>query len=152
MSMSKLARVLALVATLAAINLVGVTAVAQAHVGEDPASKRHRALGQVEVLATAAQQRAAADASVRRLLAREGPHSTSGNRNSATQQAQGQERYYSTWDYGDTSAPVPPESGGQAGWLTPVLGVLAAVLALVAGVAVLAARRATRSHRAGQTA
>jgi hypothetical protein len=152
MSKSKLARVLALVATLAAVNLVGVTAVAQAHIGEDSASIRHRALGQVEVLATAAQQRATADATVRRLLAREGSGSTSGNRNPASQQAQAQERYYSTWDYGHTSAPAPAESGRQAGWLTPVLGVLAAVLALVAGVAVLAARRATRSHRAGQTA
>ena len=71
MSMSKLARVLTLAATLAAINLVGMTAVAQAHTGEDPTSTRHRALGQVEVLATAAQQRATADATVRRLLARE---------------------------------------------------------------------------------
>ena len=75
---------------------------------------------------------AAADAAHRRLLAQEG--------------------YYSTWTYGNTSAPAPAEPGGQPGWLTPALGVLAAVLALVAGVAVLAARRANRSHRASQTA
>jgi hypothetical protein len=44
------------------------------------------------------------------------------------------------------------EPGGQPGWLTPALSVLAAVLALAAGVAVLAAWRANRAHRAGQTA
>jgi Bacterial regulatory proteins, luxR family len=42
--------------------------------------------------------------------------------------------------------------GGQPGWLAPALGTLSALLALVAGVAVLAARRATRDQRAGQTA
>ena len=136
MSMSKLARVLTLAATLAAINLVGMTAVAQAHTGEDPTSTRHRALGQVEVLATAAQPRATADATVRRLLARERFSVPDG----APTPAQ------------PTSPVRPAAPTGRAGWLAPVLGVLAAVLALVAGIAVLATRRATRSQRAGQTA
>jgi hypothetical protein len=104
--MSKLARALTLVAMLAAMNLAGMTAVAQAHATDQPSGQ--------------------ADPTVRRLLA--------------------QERYYSTWGYGDTSAPAPPEPSGQAGWLTPAPGVLAGVLALVAGVAVVAARRAYLMH------
>ena len=43
-------------------------------------------------------------------------------------------------DEGDQAC--EPEPSRSAGWLTPTLGALAAVLALVAGVAVLAARRA----------
>ena len=78
------------------------------------------------------QQQSTADATVQRSLA--------------------QERYYSTWGYGDTSAPAPDEPNGQPGWLTPALSALSVVLALIAGVAVLAARRANRAQRAGQTA
>jgi Flp pilus assembly protein TadB len=63
-----------------------------------------------------------------------------------------QERYYSTWDYGDTFAAVSDEPSAQHRWLTPALGVLAAILAVVAGVAVLVARRAHRGQRAEQTA
>jgi hypothetical protein len=151
--MSKLARALTLAATLAAMNLAAMTAIA--HAATDQPS------GQ-------------ADAIVRRLLARERPsvpdpahprlldeeRSTLLNLpNQAPAQAAAahrrlldQERYYSSWDYGDTSAPVPPEPSGQPGWLTPALVVLSAVLALVAGVAVVAARRAHQSQRAGQTA
>jgi hypothetical protein len=43
---------------------------------------------------------------------------------------------------------LPAERDGQPGWLTPALS----VLALAAGVAVATARRASRAHRAGQTA
>jgi hypothetical protein len=123
--MSKLARALALAAMVAAINLAGLPAIAQTHAADRadsrPPTDRH----------VATPQQAAADTAHRRELA--------------------QERYYSTWKYGDTSAPDPVEPSGQGGWLTPALGVLAAVLALVAGVAVIAARRASRSQRAGQT-
>ena len=157
--MSKLARALTLAAMLAAMHLAGLTAVAQAHPTDHPSSQ--------------------ADASVRRLLADERSSIPNGapahprllldeerstllnlpNRaptqpaaDAAHQRLLAQERFYSTWTYGNTSAPAPAEPGGQPGWLTPALGVLAAVLALVAGVAVLAARRANRSHRASQTA
>jgi hypothetical protein len=47
------------------------------------------------------------------------------------------------------AAPVPP---GQPGWLIVSLRVLAAALALVAGLALVAARRANRRARVGQTA
>jgi hypothetical protein len=138
--MSKLARALTPAAMLAAINLTGLTAIAQAHATDQPTGQ--------------------ADATVQRLLARERssiPNIPNGAAAQAAADAthrrlQAQERYYSTWDYGNTSAPAPPEPSGQPGWLTPALGGLAAVLALVAGVALLAARRTGRSHRAEQTA
>jgi hypothetical protein len=169
--MSKLARRLMLVAMLAAMNLAAMTAVAQAHTSNDPASTRHRALGRVAFLATD-QPSGQADATVRRLLARERP-SIPGeapahpllldeersallnipNGDAATRAALAQERHYSTWGYGGASAPATPaEPSGQPTWLVIALAVLAAVLALVAGIALLAAHRATRDQHAGQTA
>lgn len=121
--MSKLARALALAAMLAAMNLAGLTAVAHA-CPVDPATD----------LRATAQQQSTGDATLRRVLARE----RSSIPNVAPAQVAGPMR--------------PAEPGGQPGWLTPALSVLAAVLALVAGVAVVAARRAHRSQRAGQTA
>jgi hypothetical protein len=183
--MSRLARALTLAVMMAAMQLAAMTAVAQAHTSNDPASTQHRALGRAEFVATVAQAHATdqpsgrADATVRRLLARERSSTPSRtpahprllleeerssilnlpNRTPAQAAADAahrrllaQERYYSTWTYGNTSAPTPPEPSGQPGWLTPALGVLAAVLALVAGVAALAARRAHRTQRASQTA
>jgi hypothetical protein len=170
--MSKLSRPLLLVAMLAVMNLATMTAVAQAHTSNDPTSTRHRALEQLEVLATD-QPSNQAEATVRRLLARE--RSTSPdqvpagprllldeerssllnlpNRDAATQTALAQERYYNTWGYGGASTPAAPaEPSGQPTWLVIALAVLAAVLALVAGIAVVAARRVTRSQHAGQTA
>ena len=148
--MSKLARALALVA----MNLAGLTAVAQAQATDQHAS-RPPTDRQVETAwrerQVAAQQQAA-DAAHRRLLAQEHSYSTSDYGDPAIQQALAQERFYSSSSYGSASAPAPAEPSGQAGWLTPALGVLAAVMALVAGAAVLAARRANRSQRAGQAA
>ena len=169
--MSKLARPLMLVAMLATMKLAAMTAVAQAHTSNDPASTRHRALGRVAFLATD-QPSGQADATVRRLLARERP-SIPGeapahpllldeersallnipNGDAATRAALAQERHYSTWGYGGASAPATPaEPSGQPTWLVIALAVLAAVLALVAGIALLAAHRATRDQHAGQTA
>jgi hypothetical protein len=138
--MSKLARALALVAMVAAMNLAGMTAVAHAY-PLDPAGQRHRALGQLRFLAAAdhvvaSREQSTGDATARRLLARE----RSSIPNPAPTMAQ-------------AASPVrAAEPSGQPGWLTPALSVLAAVLALVAAVAVLAARRAHRAQRAGQTA
>jgi hypothetical protein len=120
--MSKLARVLALVAVLAAMNLAAMTTVAHAY-PLDPASQRHRALGQLE---------STADAGGGRLEARE--------RSSIPNLAPAQTQVAS------------PLRSGERGWRIPALRVLAAVLALVAAVAVVAARRAHRSQRASQTA
>jgi hypothetical protein len=174
--MSKLARLMVLVAMLAAMQLAGLVAVAQAHTGNDPASARHAALGRLGFLATvghavASQEQPTADA---QRLFRRGERASQAQptadaqrlfrRGERASQAQptadatnqrgllAQERYYSTWDYGDTVAAVSDEPSGQPGWVTPALGVLAAVLAVVAGVAVLVARRAHRGQRAEQTA
>jgi hypothetical protein len=133
--MSKLARALVLGATLAAMNLAGMTAVAQAHATEPTItqfasaplephvgeSDRH---GQV-----ASPEQTAADAALRRVLAREHLSIPSG-----------------------TPAPVPDEPSGPSGWLVASLGGLAAVLALSGGLAVLAARRASRRARVGLAA
>jgi hypothetical protein len=102
----------------------------------DPAAQRAQARQRYwyyESMRTSRQQ-TAADAALRRQLARERFSIPSG-----------------------TPAQVPAptradEPSGQPGWLVASLGVLAAVLALVAGLAVLAARRANRKVRAGQAA
>jgi hypothetical protein len=151
--MSKLARVLTLAALLAAMSLAGMTAIAQAHTTDQPSGQ--------------------AEATVRRLQAREGPsipdQTPAGRRlllneersslldlpsgDAATQTALAQERYYNTWGYGGASAPAAPaKPSGQPTSLVIALAVLAAVLALVAAIAVVAAHRVTRSHHAGQTA
>ena len=80
----------------------------------------------------ASQEQTTADATVRRLLARERSSIPSGT---------------------PAQVPVPvqpPEPGGQPDWLVPAIGGLAAVLALVAGLVVLAARRTGRRVRTGQ--
>jgi hypothetical protein len=177
--MSKLARALAVAAMVAAINLAGLTAAAQAHTTDHPSSQADATVRRLLArerssipdqapahprlllaeerptllnLPKGAPAQAAADATVRRLLAQERYYSSWGSENPAIQQALDQERYYTTWTYGDTSAPAPAKPSRPTGWLIPALAALAAVLALVAGTAVLAARRATRPHRAGQTA
>jgi hypothetical protein len=82
----------------------------------------------------ASQAQTTADATVRRLLARERSSIPSG------MPAEG-------------PVPVQPaEPSGQPDWLVPAIGGLAAVLALVAGLVVLAARRTGRRVRAGQAA
>jgi hypothetical protein len=118
--MSKLARALALVAMLAAMNLAGMTTVAHAY-PLDPATGRR---------ITSQQQ--PGDAGAGWLLARE--------RSSIPNLAPAQTQM--------TSPVRSAEPSGQPGWLIPALRVLAALLALVAGVAVVAARRAHRSQRA----
>ena len=133
--MFKLARALTLVAMLAAINLAGMTAVAQAQTTDQPSRQ--------------------ADATVRRLLARE----RSSIPDAAHPRLLLDEDRSTLLNLPDRTpaqptSPTRPaaEPSRSAGWLTPTLGALAAVLALVAGVAVLAARRAHRSQRADQTA
>ena len=151
--MSKLARTVALVAMLVAMNLAGMTTIAHAQVNQDRID-RHRALGRLELSVAGdhdprrpplerqvtsmsrRQPSGAADATLRRLLARERFSVPDG----APAQAQ------------PTSPVRPAAPGGQAGWLTPALAALAGALALVAGVAVLAARRTTRTHRGQSTA
>jgi hypothetical protein len=152
--MSKLARALIIGAMLAAMNLAGMTAVAQAHTSDDPASQRHRALGQVEFLATAdhavASQQQPTDALEqfrRGERASQDQPTIADTRRPPTEAQVGE-----SWRHPGNVPVRPPEPSGQPDWLVPAIGVLAAVLTLVAGLVVMAARRAGRRVRAGQAA
>jgi hypothetical protein len=137
--MSKRTRALILGATLAALNLAGLTAVASAQANDDPDGKDARRLATERQAETwrkrplTSQQQAAADAALRRQLAREHLSIPSGTP-------------------AQVPAPVPPEPSGQSSWLLASLGGLAAALALTGGLAVLAARRAGRRARVGHAA
>jgi len=126
--MSKLTRTLVVAATLAAISLVAMTAVAhaqatQGQVGE--AWHQHPAGSQQKTA-----QETAADATLGRVLAPE--RSTIPNATPAR-----------------VPAPVPTQSNQRPSWVLASFGVVA-VLMLVVGLAVLAARRASRRARLGQ--
>jgi hypothetical protein len=136
--MSKLARTLILGATLAAMNLAGLTAVAQAN--DDPDGKNarrpptERQVGESwRHSQVASAEQTAADAALRRQLARERHSIPSGTPAQAP-------------------APSPPEPSGPPGWLIASLAVLAAALVLVGGLAALAAKRAGRRARLGSAA
>jgi len=136
--MSKLARALVLGAMLAAMNLAAMTAVAQAQANDEGKdARRPPTQGQVgetwRERPVTSQQQTAADAALRRQLARERHSIPSGTP-------------------AQVPAPVPSESSGQPGWLLASLGVLAAALALSGGLAVMAARRTSRRVRAGHAA
>jgi hypothetical protein len=140
-TMSKRTRALILGATLAAMNLVGLTAVAHAQANDDPDGKEARRLVTTERQAgeirrerpLTAQQQTAADASLQQQLARERFSIPSGLP-------------------AQVPAPAPAEPSGRPGWLLASLGVLAAGLALAGGLAVLAAKRAGRRARIGHAA
>jgi hypothetical protein len=133
--MSKLARVLVIGATLAAMNLAGLTAVAHAQATDEPNVKdapRPPAEGQAgetwRKRPPVTSQPTTMDAAVRQLL-RERSSIPSGT---------------------PAQAPDPTraaEPSGRPGWLLASLGGLAAALALTAGLAMLAARRAGRRAR-----
>jgi hypothetical protein len=143
--MSKHTRALVLTAIVAAVNLAGMTAIAQAQPPDGIEQFRRGERASQEQSTTDAQERfrrgerasqeqTTSDATVRRLLARE--------RSSIPSATPAQ-----------VPAPArPDEHTGQPDWLVLWLGVLAAALALSTGMAVLAVRRANRRVRAGQTA
>jgi hypothetical protein len=134
--MSKRTRTLIIGATLAAMHLAGLTAVAQAQANDEPVrqppterqvgeSWRHRQ--------AASPEQTAADAALQRVQARERfaiPNATPA----------------------PTPAPVPAKPSRQPGWLIASLAVLVAALALAGGLAMLAARRAGRRARLGYAA
>jgi hypothetical protein len=129
--MPNLTRTLIIGATLAAMHLAGMTAVAQAQANDEPVpqppterqvgeSWRHRQ--------AASQDQTAADAALQRQLARERfaiPNGTPAQ----------------------TPAPVPPEPSGQPNWLVASLGGFAAGMVLAGGLAVLTAKRTRRRAR-----
>ena len=138
---SKLTRTLVVAATLAAISLVAMTAVAHAQATDEPTghdARRPPTQGQVgeawhQHPAGSQQktaQETAADATLGRVLAPE--RSTIPNATPAR-----------------VPAPVPTQSNQRPSWVLASFGVVA-VLMLVVGLAVLAARRASRRARLGQ--
>jgi len=132
--MSKRTRALVLAATLAAMNLAGLTAVAHAQANDDPDGKvarrppTERQVGESWRHGQAATpEQTAADAAPQRQLARE--------RHSIPNATPAQ-----------VPAPVPDEPSGQPGRLLASLAVLAVALALAGGLAVLAAKRGRRAR------
>jgi hypothetical protein len=126
-TMSKLTRTLIIGATLAAMHLAGMTAVAHAQANDQPA-RRPPTQGQVGEAwhhrQAAAKEQTDADAALQRVQARE---------------------RFSIPDATPTEvpAPAPTQPNPQPSWLLTSLGVLA-VLMLVAGLAALATRRVRR--------
>jgi hypothetical protein len=130
--MSNLTRTLIIGATLAAMHLAGMTAAAHAQATDQPAGQQatrrpptERQVGEPwRRRQAAAQDQAAADATLQRVQARERfsiPNATPAQ----------------------SPAPVPSKPSGPARWLIASLAVLGAALAL----AVLAARRTRRRAR-----
>jgi hypothetical protein len=128
--MSKFTRALIIGAMLAAMHLVGMTAVAHAQAAGQQAALRPPSEGRVGEAWRHRQgpsrRQAAADAALKRVLARERFSVPSGTP-------------------APVSAPAPAEPSGQARWLIAALAVVVAALAL----AVLAARRTRRRARPG---
>jgi hypothetical protein len=164
--MSRLARALIIGATLATMNLAGMTAVAQAN--DEPTSTQdarrpptQRQVGEPWRHGSAASPHAgSADAKHRSLVersqgARHGQVASQEQAAADTAHRRELARERSSIPSGTPAqvpAPVPAEPGGQPGWLLASLGGLAAALALVAGLTVLAARRASRRARLGHAA
>jgi hypothetical protein len=171
--MSNRTYALVLAAIVMAMNLAGTTTIAQAHSNDDPAGKRHRVLGQLELLtaedAAASQEqptdgveqfrrgeRASQEQSTpadaverfRRSERASQQQPTIANTRRPPTEAQVGE----SWRHPGNVPVRPPEPGGQPDWLIPAIGVLAAILALVAGLVVMATKRVGRRVRASQTA
>jgi len=133
--MSNRTRALVLGVTLAAMNLAGLTAVAQAQATDEPTSNQdaRRPPTQGQVGEAWRQSQATT----------ERPAVAGDTRRPPTESQVGE-----SWRH--PTAPVrPPEPSGH-GWLVASLGVLAAALA--GGLAVLAARRAGHRTRLGHAA
>jgi hypothetical protein len=132
--MSKLARTLVFAATLAAMNLAGMSAVAQAQANDQPA-RRPPTQGQV------------GESWHQRQVTAEQPDIASDARRPPTESQVGE-----SWRHQTDGPAQPPEPSGQSNWLVASLGGFAAGLALAGGLAMLAARRAGRSARVGHAA
>jgi len=138
--MSKRTHALVLVAMAAAMHLAGLTGVAHAQANYDPDGKNARRLATERQAAETRRERAvtaqhqtAADATLRRVLARE--------RFSIPSQTPTQ-----------PTAPAPTQPSSQPSWVLASLGGFAVGLALAGGLAMLAARRTNRSAQVGHAA
>jgi hypothetical protein len=136
--MSKLTRAITVGAILAAMNLAGTAAVAQAQSSDSPASKQdaRRPPTEAQVGESWRHDQVAAD-------------------NSAiddTQRPPTEAQVGESWHERESVPTRSADPNGYPGWLLASLSVLAAVVALAGGLAVMAAKRAGRRARAGQAA
>jgi hypothetical protein len=136
--MSTRARALVVGAMLAAMNLAGMTSVAQAQATDEPTSSHdaRRPPTQGQLGEAWHQPQVTADA----------PAVSGDARRPPTQSQVGE-----PWRHQTSVQGRPAEPGGQPGWRIASLGFLAAALALVGGLAVLAATRPSRRPRVGQS-
>ena len=141
--MSKHTRALILTAIVVAMNLAGMTAIAQAQPPDavEQFRRGERASQQQPTTAEAVEE-------FRRAERASQQQPTSADTRRPPTEAQVGE----SWRHPGNLGVRPPEPSGQPDWLIPAIAVLAAILALVAGLAVLATRRAGRRVRAGQAA
>jgi hypothetical protein len=100
----------------------------------------------------ASQDQPTSDSVKRAAEAQERYYSTWSYGDPAAERALAQERYYSTWRYGDTPAPAPAQPSRRPGWLLPAIGVLAAALALLGVLAAMLVRRTRGRVRVRQAA
>jgi hypothetical protein len=158
--MSKLARTLILAATVAALNLSGMTAVAQPS-DQDTTSQQELAENwkhyQQATRVPPAELQARMQAEAQRALSERWTYYYHATRMSPAQlrawlQAQDRADTPTEPPARVTAPGRPPEPSGQRDWLVLTLGMLSAALALVAGLAVVAARRANRRLRTGHAA
>ena len=157
-TMSKLTRALIVGATLVAMNLAGLAAVAQpndqATISQPQVTENWNYYNQATRVPPAElKARMQADAAQREQSDRLAYYNQATRMSPAELEAWAQAK-----DGADTpttppapaapARPVAPD--GQPGWLVVSLGILAAAMAVVAGLAVLAARRAIRTARPRQ--
>ena len=157
-TMSKLTRALIVGATLVAMNLAGLAAIAQPNgegsITQPRVTENWNYYNQsTRVPPAQLKARMQADATQREQSDRLAYY------NQATRMSPAELKAWTGANDGaDTptapTAPVAParpaEPNGQPGWLVVSLGILAAAMAAVAGLAVLVARRAVRTARLGQ--
>jgi hypothetical protein len=155
--MSKLTRTLILAATVAALNLAGMTAIAHAQdtTSQQELAERWNTDYYQATHMSPAQHKAwlQANAAQRELSDRWTYYSHATQMSPAELKAWVQARDRAGTPTAKTHqvpAPVRPDQpSGQPLWLVVTLGALAAVLAIVAGLALLAARRANRRAQVG---
>ena len=157
--MSKLRRTLVVAATLAALNLAGMTAVAQPIDGgtatQREISERWDHYSQsTRVPPAELKGRMQADLALQELSDRWTRYYQ------ATRMSPAALKVWTQGKNGADAPTAPPaqvpaparpaEPSGDPGWLVVSLGILAAAMAVVAGLALLAARRAIHTARLGQ--
>ena len=156
--MSKRARALVFGAMLAAMNLAGMTAIAQAQTTDGPVSKQDARRPQVSESyrnyheAMAARAQAAQDDAVQQFRRGERASQEQPTIADDARRPPAETQVGESWRHPGNVRLRPAEPSGQPVSLVAWLSVLAAVLALAGGLAVLAVRRAGRKVQAGQPA